>query len=152
MDSKKVIDDEIEAIHQRYAKRDLMNNKNNYSLLNPAYMMEAQERERSLISMLSPLAPLENKKIIEVGCGDGDKILQLIKFGFSPKNIVGNELLPNSIKKAKKSLPNTVSLLEGDATQLEIEKESFDIIYQSVVFSSILDDDLQNKLAQKIWG
>lgn len=114
--------------------------------------MEAQERERSLISMLSPLAPLENKKIIEVGCGDGDKILQLIKFGFSPKNIVGNELLPNSIKKAKKSLPNTVSLLEGDATQLEIEKESFDIIYQSVVFSSILDDDLQNKLAQKIWG
>ena len=151
MDSKKAINDEIEAIHQRYAKRNLINDKTRYSLLNPAYLMETQERERSLISVLSSLAPLENKKIIEVGCGDGDKIHQLIKFGFLPENIIGNELLPNAIEKAKEALPNAVTLLKGDAAQLDIKKESIDIVYQSVVFSSILSDDLQSKLAQKMW-
>jgi SAM-dependent methyltransferase len=148
---KENIDKEIEEIHQRYANRNLILDKNRYSLLNPAYLMESQERERSIASILSMITPLDTKKIIEVGCGDGDKIHQLIKFGFKPENIVGNELLPNAIAKAKKSLPDAIKLLEGDATQLDIEKESFDIVYQSVVFSSILSSDLQEKLAQKMW-
>ena len=145
------MDKEIEAIHKRYSNRESMIDKNHYSLLNPAYLMEAQERERKIASVLSMLAPLDNKKIIEVGCGDGDKIHQLLKFGFKPGNIVGNELLPNAIKEARKSLPDTIKLLEGDATQLDMQKESFDIVYQSVVFSSILSNELQEKLAQKMW-
>ena len=143
---------EIDAIHKRYAKRKLMIDTNQYSMLNPAYLMEAQERERTIASVLSMLTPLDNKKIIEVGCGEGDKIHQLIKFGFKPENIVANELLPDAIKKAKKNLSDKIKFLEGDATQLAIEKETFDIVYQSVVFSSILSNDLQDQLAQKMWG
>ena len=35
---------------------------------------------------------------------------------------------------------------------MKLEVSSFDIVYQSTVFSSILDLSVQNKLAAKIWS
>jgi len=95
---------------------------------------------------------LSNIKLLEIGCGRGEKILDLIQMGFSPERLMANELMSENIKIAGKRLPASVALLEGDATQLKIDKESLDVVYQSMVFSSILDDGFQQVLANSMWG
>ncbi len=76
---------------------------------------------------------------------------EFIRFGFSPENLIGNELLPERVEAAQKNLPVLCKVEEGDASLLNFPPENFDIIYQSVVFSSLLDDAFQEKLAQTMW-
>jgi len=142
---------EISNIHKRYANRPCSIDANLYSMLRASFYMEIQERERAMIKLLSLISPLDNKKILEIGCGNGDKILQLLNLGFEPSNIIGNDLLPDATKKARSRLPSAINIIDGDATKLDFEPNSFDIVYQSTVFSSILDDNFQKLLANKMW-
>lgn len=49
-------------------------------------------------------------------------------------------------------LPAATSVLLGDASTLELPDHSFDVVYQSTVFTSILDDEFQMKLAARMWS
>jgi ubiquinone/menaquinone biosynthesis C-methylase UbiE len=71
--------------------------------------------------------------------------------GFSPAKIVANELLPERAALARERLPAAVSVLAGDASELDLPDGQFDIVLQSTVFSSILDMSFQKKLADRIW-
>lgn len=42
-------------------------------------------------------------------------------------------------------------IVEGDACALDFPDNHFDVVYQSVVFSSILNDNFQQKLAEEMW-
>jgi len=143
---------EVDRIHERYKNRYSSPDLKLYSMLRSSFYMEIQERERKLIKLLTPYAPLNEKKIIEIGCGPGDKILQLIQLGFNPKNITANELLPGEIIKTKERLPASVTILEGDASSIQFSEPEFDFVYQSTVFSSILDNSFQKKLASAMWS
>lgn len=143
---------EIEEIAERYQRRAAIP-LDRYSRLNPAVNLAVQERQRALIRLFSQigLKSLVDAKVLEVGCGTGTNLLELIEFGASPENLVGNELLKDRLVAARRRLPASVRLLAGDASQLDLQDESFDIVYQSTVFSSILDDALQALLARKMW-
>ncbi len=122
-------------------------------MLNPSVWQGVQERQRALIALLARHAPasLSQLKVIEVGCGGGGNLLELLRMGFSPENMVGNELLPERAALARKNLPMACDVREGDATQLGFGDSSFDLVYQSVVFSSLLDDHFQQRLADEMW-
>jgi SAM-dependent methyltransferase len=142
--------DEARAIAQRYARRDV---GDRYHPLRPEIWQARHERERALISLLrrhvrGPLAGLD---VLEVGCGHGDNLLELLRLGFDPARLAGNELLPERAAAARQRLPVATRLLEGDATQLALPDGSLDIVYVSTVFSSILDDAFQQRLAGAMW-
>ena len=40
----------------------------------------------------------------------------------------------------------------GDASSLDLGTERFDVVFQSTVFSSILDDEFQSRLARRMWA
>jgi len=40
----------------------------------------------------------------------------------------------------------------GDALELPEQEQSFDIVMQSLVFTSLLDDDYQQRLAERLWS
>lgn len=143
---------EIDAISARYERRKNIP-ADRYARLNPAVNAVVQERQRALLSLFSQLgiADLAGTQVLEVGCGSGGNLLELIQLGAQPQNLVGNELLPDRVAVARHVLPQAVRLLPGDATQLGFEDASFDIVYQSTVFSSILDDGLQERLAAAMW-
>jgi ubiquinone/menaquinone biosynthesis C-methylase UbiE len=64
---------------------------------------------------------------------------------------VANDLLEDRLSVARERLPSGVTFLEGDARNLDFKDTSFDIVIQSTVFSSILDNSVQEDLAQKMW-
>jgi SAM-dependent methyltransferase len=145
---------ETDLVRERYARRQNRPVIAYYHPLYPAVYMAAQERERALIRWIHTcdLAPVEEKRVLEVGCGLGDNLLQFMRLGFRPENLTGNELLPDRLLKARERLPNAIALLQGDASELPLEVGQFDVVFQSVVFSSLLDEAFQRKLADRMWS
>jgi ubiquinone/menaquinone biosynthesis C-methylase UbiE len=145
---------ELEDIQQRYERRAATVPPGRYDALNPAEYMAAQEKQRALIRWIRScgLAPLPNKRLLEVGCGTGNDLLEFIQIGFTPENLAGYELIEDRIAEARKRLPSSVTLRLGNAARAEFPQESFDVVYQSTVFTSILDDSLQESLAAKMWS
>lgn len=144
---------ETEKVHERYARRAALGSDDRYSMLNPSVWQGVQERQRALFALLTrnAPAPLSQLKVLEIGCGGGGNLLELLRMGFYPENLVGNELLPERAALARKNLPTACDVREGDATQLGFGDESFDLVYQSVVFSSLLDNHFQERLAEEMW-
>lgn len=146
-------EEEAKKIKMRYEKRESIP-EDRYSILAPHTYLMLQELEKKIIKIFLRfnLIPLKEKKLLEIGCGNGMNLLEFIKLGFAPNNLFGNDLLPQRIESSRKILPHSVTLIEGDALKLDYENEKFDIIYQSMVFSSILNDEYQNHLAVKMWS
>lgn len=144
--------DEIANITQRYARRAKLP-ANKYVRLNPHVNAVVQERQTALVCLFSSLGinDLSVLKILEVGCGSGANLLELLQLGAVPENLVGNELLEDRLMSARRRLPQAIKLFSGDASELPLADASFDIVYQSTVFSSILDNGLQASLASKMW-
>ena len=53
---------------------------------------------------------------------------------------------------ARRCLPETVVLWAGDAASAPIAPASQDLVFQATVFSSLLDDGTQQRLAQTMWS
>jgi SAM-dependent methyltransferase len=138
---------------ERYARRDHALDAARYNPLNPAVYLAVQERERALIHLIreARLEPVADKRVLEVGCGAGGNLLQLVKLGFQPANLVANELLEERLRAARTLLPGGVTIVPGDAAALPFDAASFDVVLQSTVFSSLLDEHFQERLAQQMW-
>ncbi|MEB2352609.1 MAG: class I SAM-dependent methyltransferase [Burkholderiaceae bacterium] len=115
--------------------------------------MAQQERERALIRLIRTvgLAPVAEKRVLEIGCGSGSNLLELLGLGFVPENLVANELLEERAALARRRLPQGVRILPGDATGLDLGNDAFDVVYQSTVFTSLLDNAFQQELARRMW-
>lgn len=142
--------DEPAAVAARYAQRV---DDGRYDPLKPDVMLARQERERALATLLRRHAPrpLAALDVLEVGCGSGDNLLELIRLGADPARLVGNELLPERAAAARRRLPAAVSLVEGDAMAADLPDGGFDVVLQSTVFTSLLDDAFQQRLAARMW-
>src|SRR5205085_11827131 len=99
--------------------------------------MRVQEKERKLIRLLVScgLTPLRDKRVLDVGCGSGEDLLQLVRLGFDPDKLVGCDLMEERADAARRRLPAGCTVLAGDAATLSFQDESFDIVMQSTVFT-----------------
>ena len=143
---------ELESIAERYERRKHRDTTASDILSISAYLAY-QERNRMLVRWIREygLAPVESRKLIEVGCGTGNNLLDFLRLGFRPENMLGNDLLADRVQLARHMLPQGLKVLEGNALELDIPKESFDIVFQATVFTSILDPQLQHALADRMW-
>ncbi len=141
---------EADAVAERYARRTA---SDRYSMLRPDVWHTVQERQRAMLRLFARLGfnDLSALRLLEVGCGSGGNLQELLRLGFVPTNLNGSELLPERIAQARAGLPASVALFEGDATQLDLAPASFDIVFVSTVFSSLLDDAFQQRLAESMW-
>jgi ubiquinone/menaquinone biosynthesis C-methylase UbiE len=145
---------EIEAIRQRYHRRQQIPEAFLYDPLNPSRYMLYQEKRQALIRWINwaNLAPVKDKRLLEIGCGNGNNLSLFMSLGFQPENLVGNELIEDYAVNARRLLPTGTQILVGDASTLNLEENSFDIVFQSTVFTSILDPKFQQKLANRMWS
>ncbi len=122
-----------------------------YSLFNPGQLFMTQQLEKDLIRLLrrDRVNPLGDKKILEVGCGTGWPLRGFMKYGARPENLHGIDLLPNAIEEAKRISPD-VDFRCGNAESLPFEDESFDIVTQFAMFTSILEDRMKRNTAKEL--
>jgi SAM-dependent methyltransferase len=123
-----------------------------YSWFNPGYLFYIQQLESRVLSLLRSegLQALSDKKILEIGCGHGSWLREFIKWGASPSNLTGIDLIPDRIEKARQLCPQGVELRCGNASKLPFRDDSFDFVVQFTVFSSILDSDMKKGLASEM--
>jgi SAM-dependent methyltransferase len=143
---------ETDAVIERYARRAGLAGR--YSMLRPEVWQTVQERQRAMLALFVRLGwnDLSAIDAIEVGCGGGGNLLELLRFGFAPERLAGIELLPERLAQARRTLPAAVQLLGGDASELALPPASRALVTQSTVFSSLLDDGFQQRLADAMWS
>jgi SAM-dependent methyltransferase len=146
--------DEPSAVRARYARRH--DDDRRYSPLNPAVLLATQERQRAIADLFVSLGWLDlgGVRLLEVGCGTGSNLLEFLRFGFKPEHLQGIELLTASVERARRELPVSVRITLGDAAGTAasfVPEASQDIVYQSTVFTSLLDDEFQQRLADRMW-
>ncbi len=145
---------EIESIKNRYQRRGVECYADRYSPLDPYVVMTELEKDRALARLFASglTTRITQSSLLEIGCGYGGNLLRFLRFGFAPENLVGNDLLSDRILTARRVLPSGVSLFQGDATTLDFDGRSFDVVCLFTVLSSILDDDFQSRLATTAWS
>ncbi len=143
---------EPDRVRERYARRP---DDGRYGLLNPDVWQGVQERQRAMLRLFREhlgLRTLSGTRVLEVGCGTGANLLELLRLGCEPEDLTGVELLPDRFRAARHRLPAGVTLHLGDALALEVGAGSQDVVLQSTVFSSLLDVGFQQALAARMWS
>jgi ubiquinone/menaquinone biosynthesis C-methylase UbiE len=143
---------ETQRIVAAYERRKRTVPPDRYSVFNPENTLSSQELEREILALLirENFCPLAEKLILEVGCGTGAWLRNFIKWGALPNHLVGIDLLAERIEKARMLCPRGVRLECANAAKLAFTDNSFDLVLQSTVFTSILDRSLQRAVATEM--
>jgi ubiquinone/menaquinone biosynthesis C-methylase UbiE len=120
-----------------------------YSLFNFSNLFTIQQRERRILHVLrkNGIKDLSNKKILEVGCGSGNVLLEFIQYGANPKIISGVDLLSNRLVEAQEKLPHSL-IINADGQYLPFVSNFFDFALQFTAFSSVLNKNIRRNMAK----
>lgn len=146
---------EVDRIKERYIRRDGAVQHGPHQLWDSFSLLAMHEKRNRLQQALRKQFAHRDTNgltVLDVGCGSGGGLLQLLELGLNPDNLFGVELMENRAAEARRRLPPTATILAGDATGATLPIPQFDIIQQSTVFTSILDDGTQQALAERMWA
>ncbi|HOU40116.1 MAG TPA: class I SAM-dependent methyltransferase [Promineifilum sp.] len=140
---------ERQRVHEIYARR--QGHSERYSLGNPAHLFIMQGRQRAVLRRLrrEGLWPLAGHDILEVGCGSGGVLLELLTYGADAGRLHGTDLLGERVAVARRRLPH-VAVTCADGRSLPYPDQSFDLVLQFTMFSSILDQGLCYTVANEM--
>lgn len=136
------------------------------SLLHPATARMLAERQVVMWDLLAGIGwrrdHLARLRVLEVGCGDGGNLLDLLRGGFEPALVTGVELLADRAALARERLPATCRVLQGDLVELvdhstpahglRLHTGSHDLVLLFTVLSSVLDETARERLAAAAWA
>jgi len=140
---------ELARIHAAYSRR---TDRSRYSLVDPANFLAAQEREKEILSTLARHGRirLDNLRILEIGCGTGYWLKEFVRWGARPENVTGIDLLPERIAKATILCPAQITLRCQNAAELDYSSGTFDLVFQSTAFTSILSERMKAQIAREM--
>lgn len=138
----------IQAEYQRRAqeiKPDL------YSPWQPAQIFFRSVRTAVAAEMLNEarVFPRTGDTCLEVGCGTGGWLADLISWGVREPDLHGIDIDAVRISHAKEILP-AADLRLGDATRLPWDNDSFNLVISSTLFTSVLDLGVRCLIAGEI--
>jgi SAM-dependent methyltransferase len=120
-----------------------------YSWFDPGNLFLIQEREKLLLRLLRQHGrdPLAGSRFFEIGCGSGYWLREFIKWGVVPNDVTGIDLRAEALTIASRICPQGVTLRCMNGSTLDFQDESFDLVLQSLVFTSILDEGMRHSMA-----
>jgi ubiquinone/menaquinone biosynthesis C-methylase UbiE len=142
---------EAQRILQEYRRRERELPPDFYSLTRPGILFTYQQRVRATLAALARegLLPLSGKRILEVGCGTGGWLVDFESWGAERSRLAGIDLDPARAEIARRRLAEA-DIRVGDAASLPWPAGSFDIVLQSTVLSSILDQGTRRQVAAEM--
>lgn len=128
-----------------------MSQNNIYSSLHPAAFFFIQRRLRIIRRILADRFPggVSDTKLLEVGCGNAQWLAEFQMFDFRSTNMAGIEIDQSRVDVAKARVPES-DIRCGDAENLPWEDDSFDIVFQSTVFTSVPEMEKKERIAAEM--
>jgi ubiquinone/menaquinone biosynthesis C-methylase UbiE len=122
-----------------------------YAPTNPAQLFIRQSLERAIVRLLGEAGalPLAGRRVLDVGCGYGQWLADLETLGAERTLLAGLDLVPERAEKARARLGGA-DIREGDASELPFGDGAFDLVLQSMMFSSILDASVRRRAASEM--
>jgi SAM-dependent methyltransferase len=121
-----------------------------YAWHRPEVLQMVAARSRILATLLAATVgtDLSGARIVDVGCGSGSFLRQLIDWGADPAKLLGTEFQQDRLDQAHaRTAPGVRWHLGG----LDCDPGSIDLATAETVFSSILDPALRRELAADMW-
>ena len=142
---------EAERIRAAYARREERGLEGRYSYWEPANLYLYQARERALVSLLghSGLLPLTDLRVLDVGCGEGAVLRDLLRLGARPENLAGIDLLTGRLARAR-ALNAGMAFSVADAAGLPYAEATFDVLLAFTLLSSIIDVEARGAAAAEM--
>ncbi|MBI3666349.1 MAG: methyltransferase domain-containing protein [Acidobacteria bacterium] len=142
---------ETERIRREYQRRAREIPADFYSLSRPAVLFGYTQRIRKTVQALAKAGcyPPATLRICDVGCGAGQWLVDFVNWGAEPRRISAIDLDVQRLGVARERIPGA-DLREGNATCLPWENDSFDLVLQSTVFTSILDLEMKRAAATEM--
>lgn len=140
---------EADRIEEAYGKRDATP----YTCFNPGQLCLIQQQERAMLRILRSggidAKSISSTRIFEVGCGTGDLLRSLIRWGADPANCAGADIRRSVIEHGRIVSPN-IRLFEADCIDTAEPDGAWDLVVQNILFSSVLDKDIRAALAREM--
>jgi ubiquinone/menaquinone biosynthesis C-methylase UbiE len=144
--------EEVGRIRFAYAERDrLLAGSSKRDPSNAGNRLRMREHREQLQRILRQQLdrPLNECRILDVGCGYGSVLAWYRDLGVPSENLVGVDLLPNRVRAARESYPE-LTFHEANAEHLDFPDGSFDLVSAFTVFSSIIDPDMARNVARSM--
>ncbi|MGH9927856.1 MAG: class I SAM-dependent methyltransferase [Pyrinomonadaceae bacterium] len=142
---------ESERIRVEYERRSLEVDDRLYAPWNPTEQFMRAGRERVALRLLHNLGvfPGPGDRCLEIGYGKLGWLGTLISWGVRETDLSGIELDEIRAGVARAALP-AADLRVGEATTLPWGNETFKLVVVSTVFTSILQTDVRQRIADEI--
>jgi SAM-dependent methyltransferase len=136
----------VRRVYRGYAERG--RGVREWAADHPANRAMVDERTRVLGALLerSGRLPLGSRRVLDLGCGDGDVLAGLVRWGALPARLTGVDVRADAISRAHARWPE-LRFEVADATALPYRDASFDLVLCFTLFTSILDDGVAQQAA-----
>lgn len=143
--------DELERIQRVYRERMELDRAERYSLFRAGELYMVQRREEVTLRLLARrgVVTFRDKTLLEVGCGRGQRLAEFQRWGADPDRIHGIDLVEPFVQQCARTFP-AFRLARASGHQLPYRDALFDLVSQSTVFSSILDDGMRAGVAREM--
>ncbi|MGD0479740.1 MAG: class I SAM-dependent methyltransferase [Terracidiphilus sp.] len=138
-------------IRSVYAHRDQSGKRALYAWSNPDVLLNVYRFHAVAAACLrrAGLDDLSGLRVLDVGCGSGGWLRQLLAWGASVENLHGIDLLADRIDRARQLAPK-IDHRVGSGWQLPFDSAAMNLVTAHTVFSSILDADARQSLAAEM--
>jgi ubiquinone/menaquinone biosynthesis C-methylase UbiE len=122
-----------------------------YTLWDEAALFRYQQRERAILRVLDRhrVRPLDDVRVLDVGCGDGGTLLDFLRYGARAENLAGVDLLEARIARAKRLAPH-LDYRVADAAGLPFGDDAFDLALAFTLFTSVTSPVARSRVAAEI--
>lgn len=139
---------ELDRIRATYARYDAAGRERLWDRANPGYARLALDLRQRLLDALSPSLPADGGSVLDLGCGTGELLGDVVDTGLQPA-WTGVDLRPEAVERARHAYPSATFLV-ASADAVPLPAESFDAVVAQVLFSSLPSTDLQRAVVAEV--
>lgn len=140
---------EIERIRLEYQRRDQDGRlAARYERAGAAARFIAERRDAAIVEALRQqlAASASSARLLDVGCGTGDDLVRFHALGMRPSALIGVDLVAERLAAAR-SRGVRSGLTRGNGGELPFKDSTFDVVFQSMMFTSMLEQRLRQATA-----
>ena len=123
-----------------------------YSWFSSGQQLMMHGAARALLEALrrAGVSRLDEARVLEIGCGGGHWLRELVQWGVRPDHLTGIDLIAERLVDARARCAPRVRLAAASAAALPFADGAFDIVLQSTVLTSVLDTTVRQRIAAEM--